>query len=387
MTEDAVVIGGGPAGAIAAWHLARAGRSPLVIEREAQPIHRMCGEFVSFEAQDAMREIGVDPLALGAQPIDRLRLIHRASAADVLLPFTAMGLGRKTMDAALLSCAENAGARVRRIAAKRIDGMSVETDGGPIAARALVLATGKHDLRGAGRDPAGTMADLVGFKMHYRLDATQRAALAGHIEVTLFDGGYAGLQMIEDGIANLCLLVGRRRLAAVGKQWRPLIESLADETPHLAERLSGAAPLFERPLTIAGVPYGFRYHPSADDSPRLYRTGDQMAVIPSFAGDGMAIAMTSGRAAAMTVIGGRDAREWHGERRRLLARQLGFASALHRLGRPAGVQAALIGMAKLWPGLVRHLALWTRVPAAARGNSRSLSGQGGFIAGLVETPR
>ena len=128
----ALGLAGGPAGAIAAWHLARAGRSPLVIEREAQPIHRMCGEFVSFEAQDAMREIGVDPLALGAQPIDRLRLIHRASVADVLLPFTAMGLSRKTMDAALLSCAENAGARVRRMAAKRIDGMSVETDGSMI---------------------------------------------------------------------------------------------------------------------------------------------------------------------------------------------------------------------------------------------------------------
>ena len=367
MREDAVVVRGGPAGALAAWHLARPGRAPLVLEREAAPAHRICGEFVSFEAQDAMRDVGVDPLALGAAAIDRLRLVHRRHCAELALPFTALGLSRKAMDAALLTAAEDAGARVRRgLPAKRLDGMTVEADDGAIEAEALVLATGKHEMRGAPRDPSGTMADLVGFKMHYRLAAGQATALAGHIEVALFDGGYAGLQFVEGVVANLCLLVRRERLAAVGRRWETLIESLADETPHLADRLSGALPLFERPLTIAGVPYGFRYRPSPGDPARLYRTGDQLAVIPSFAGDGMAIAMTSGRAAAAALLGARDARTWHAERRRLLAGQLSLAGALHRFGRVAPARAALIGAARAWPGLVRRLALWTRLPEAAR---------------------
>ena len=66
--------------------------------------------------------------------------------------------------------------------------------------------------------PASSVADLstkkptdfIGFKCHFRLTPEQRAALAEHVEMTLFDGGYAGLEPVEGGRANLCLVVRRR---------------------------------------------------------------------------------------------------------------------------------------------------------------------------------
>ena len=60
-----------------------------------------------------------------------------------------------------------------------------------------------------------------------------------------------------------------------------------------------AEPLLARPLTISGVPYGFLAPPRPDDP--VFRLGDQAAVIPSFCGDGMAIALHSAVLAAETV--------------------------------------------------------------------------------------
>ena len=61
--------------------------------------------------------------------------------------------------------------------------------------------------------------------------------------------------------------------------------------PHLATRLSGAEAVLAAPLSIAGVPYGFIHQHAADDPDRVFRLGDQAAVIQSFTGDGMAIAL------------------------------------------------------------------------------------------------
>lgn len=177
----------------------------------------------------------------------------------------------------------------------------------------------------------------------------------------LFDGGYAGLQLVEGGKANLCLLVERGRFAEAGK-WAALLDRLRRASGHLAARLAGSEERLERPLTIAGVPYGFRYRPQDDDPPSLYRVGDQCAVIPSFSGDGMAIAMHSGRAAAAAIVAGVDARVYHAARRAEFARQMWTARALYRVGQPAAVQPLIVEAARRWPGLATRLAAWTRIP-------------------------
>ncbi|MFC3714497.1 NAD(P)/FAD-dependent oxidoreductase [Sphingoaurantiacus capsulatus] len=357
-----VVVGGGPAGATAAWHLARAGREVRVLERETEPRDRICGEFLSVEAQAHLAEIGLDPASFGAPAIERLRLVHDAQVAEAPLPFRAYGLTRRAMDEALLVRVAAAGATVERgVMVREIGGRQLATDAGEVAAETLVLASGKHDVRGAKRVSRGTVTDLIGFKSYFRLAEDQRAALAGHIEVMLFDGGYAGLQLVDGGKANLCLLVEQRRFARVGS-WPPLLAMLTDGCRHLAERLAGATELLERPLTISGIPYGYRYRPHRNDDDRFYRVGDQCAVIPSFAGDGMAMAMHGGRAAAQAILRGEGARAYHAARHAEFARQVTLAQALYRLGRPGLLQPALVAAVARWPGLATRLASWTRVP-------------------------
>jgi flavin-dependent dehydrogenase len=62
------------------------------------------------------------------------------------------------------------------------------------------------------------------------------------------------------------------------------------------------------------VPYGFRH--GGGGPPGLYRVGDQAAVIPSFTGEGVALALHSGLAAAVAIIAGQDADQFHAQWRR-----------------------------------------------------------------------
>lgn len=361
------MAGGGPAGAAAAALLARTGRSVVVLERGAGPADKICGEFLSGEAARYIERLGLDVGSLGGHPISAVRLLRGGRRAEAALPFPALGLSRRALDAALLDHAAAQGAEVRRgQTVLGADGATVRLAGsGRLAAEALLLATGKHDLRGLRRPAAPARDHLIGFKTHLRLSARQRAALDGWIELILFADAYAGLQRIEDGRANLCLLTSRARLDRCGGAWDRLLDDLCRESAHLRERMAGAEALLAQPLSIAGVPYGFVHRPRPDDPDNVFRLGDQAAVIPSFCGDGMAIALHSAVLAAHSVVAGRDAAAYHARLRSDVAGQVRRAWWLQRLGRIGAGQAALMAGVALWPGGLRRLAAVTRVPPAA----------------------
>jgi flavin-dependent dehydrogenase len=360
-----IVIGGGPAGASAASVLARAGHDVTLYERDAGPTHKVCGDFISAEAVAALAGLGVDVAALGSAPIRHARFVTGRAVGTVRLPFVAQGLSRRVLDTALLDACERAGARVRRgvaVRALRQDADGFVAEGPDHAAATVLLGTGKHGLRGAPR-PA-VAGPLVGLKTYFRLRPAAIAALRGHVEVITYPGGYAGLQLVEDDTANLCLLVSAERLRGAGGP-AALIAALCAEQPHLADRLDGGVALLDRPLAIAGLAYGHVHAARADDPAGLFRLGDQAAVIPSLAGDGVAIALHSGMLAATALLAGATEAGYHERLRRDLRGQVGRAQVVHRaIGRPAG-RALLVAAARLLPPAVRLAARATRVTAVA----------------------
>lgn len=375
--SEPLIVGGGLAGGAAATLLAQAGARPLLFERDAGPADKICGEFLSTEAQAHLAALGFDVARLGGAPIDRVRLVRGARSVEAKLPFTAIGITRRVLDAALLDHAASAGAKIERgVSVRSIDGASVSTSVGDVTSARILLASGKHEVRGTARDTGGCIDDLIGFKQYFRIDAAARTALTGFIEVHLFDGGYAGLQRVEGGIANLCLLVSRERFAALGKTWDALFAALMAE-PLLSHRLAGAQPLLAKPLTISGVPYGYIHAPSPTQPRQLFRMGDQAGVIPSFSGDGMAIALHSARLAAQAVIDGGDAAGYHAQLRRDIGRQIRLATTLQRAGFSGLGQRLVIGTLGLAPKLLGAIAAATRVPDSAlrrTGLTRALTG-------------
>jgi menaquinone-9 beta-reductase len=372
-TAEALVIGGGLAGAALASRLARAGRQVVLLEREAKPADKMCGEFLSREAGLYLDGLGIDLKGLGAVAIDHVRVCEGPYVTTTKLPFTAMSVSRRVLDEALLACAATSGVTVVRGA--KVTALTANATGprwtakqegdGATSSDAVFMATGKHDLRGHKR-PAGLQPDLIAFKLYWQLSPAQTSQLAGHVELIAFEGGYAGLQLVDGGRANLCLLVRRSRFAALGQSWDRLLSVMRAQSPHLSGRLDGAIPCLVKPLALSAIPYGYVRSLTAG----LWHLGDQAAVIPSFSGDGMSIALHSAELAAMTYLAGSNAQTYQTRLARDVRGQVLFATGVSQaLVRSVG-QSALTTAARLWPGLMSTIIFRTRVSDAALAGTR-----------------
>jgi flavin-dependent dehydrogenase len=292
-----LIIGAGPAGCAAAITLARAGASPLLIDRHATPGDAICGGFLSWETATRLITLGVDVAAIGAHPVRSVALFAGTHNVRVLLPAQSWGLSRRALDTALKTQALADGARFEQRYVRSFDRGLLDAGSG-----GLFIATGKHDLRGATRPRDGENLTLG---LRFTGDAPTLAALIGDtIELHLFDGGYCGLVVQEGGRVNFCMAVRKSALARHGGDPAALMAALSVEHPAFAERaaLAGNNPRVD---AIGAIPYGWRRQMS---EPGLFHLGDQAAVIPSLAGEGIDIALASGIAAAEAwVNGGPDA--------------------------------------------------------------------------------
>ncbi len=341
--------------------LGRAGVAPELIERAMGPRDVVCGGFVGWDALAVLDRLGVDAWDLGARPIERLRLVSAQRSVEGRLPRRAAGLSRRILDQALIEAAARAGAVVRRGIAVTAADESRRlrlNSGEEIEADALFLATGKHELRGLARPREVVSNDpVVGFRTALAAAPALTEALDGVIELHLFDGGYAGLLLQGDGSANLCVSVARRRLSGASGI-DGLVRQLSKELPVLARRLDASARCNWE--AIAGVPYGWR---ARGTEPGLFRLGDQGAVIASLAGDGIAIALTSGvdSAAAFLAHGPDGAQVFQTGFARRVARPVAIASALRRAAENGATRRPLLGLLTVAPSLVSIAARLTRV--------------------------
>ena len=351
-----LIVGGGPAGAAAALGLARAGLPHLLIERSRTPQDALCGGFMSWRTLETLRRIGVAADELNPAPVTRTRLFAGGQTAEARLPKPARAVSRLKLDALLLDRAVAAGAAVERgVVARSIDGLQARIGDSAIVADALFLASGKYEVRGVTRPVAVADDPALGLRIRLPAGAALTRLVGDAVELHLFDRGYAGLVLQEDGSANLCLAVRRSRLAESGDP-ATLLRVLGNEQPALAERL-GEADL-RGADAVANIPYGWRARAAA---PGIFRLGDQAAVIPSLAGEGMGIALASAVAAVRAYVRGESAADFQQMLHRATARPVGVASVIRSAAERGWSAHALVAAVRIAPALASAVARLTRI--------------------------
>ena len=353
----ALIVGAGPAGCAAAIGLARAGVAHLMVERTRETGDALCGGFLSWRSLDTLAALGVTPDDLGGAPVTSARIFAGERVVEAALPHRAIGVSRHRLDGVLLARAIAAGSAVERgVSVKAFEGGVRFDDGGERPADAILLASGKHDIRGLARPAAARGRDpTLGLRVRARGAGVARL-VGDTIELHCFDRGYAGIVMQEDGSANICLAVHRSRLAQAGDPVA-LLAVLGRELPALGDRLAFADRAID---AVANVPYGWR---ATQGRGGLFRLGDQAAVIPSLAGEGMGIALASGRSAAAALVrdGPAGAASWQHRFASDTRRPLAIAGITRRAMEYPVAARALLPLIGIAPGLIQIIARLTRI--------------------------
>ena len=356
-----IILGAGPAGCAAAVALTQEGYRPLLLDRTENVGDPLCGGFMSWRTLAQLEALGIVTDDLGGQRVDHLRIFANGREARSPLPQSALGLSRHALDTRMRQAALARGARLEIDTVGGLSRGVVRGQRRDWSASSIFLATGKQDIRGHSRPRRGNDPAL-GLRVRLPFHEARAALIGSAIELHLFRGGYAGIVLQEGRSANICLALRKSALAESGGTPAGLLAQLAEDNREFAARL-GSDWHTCRIESIGAVPYGFVAN---ETSHGLYRLGDQAAVIPSLAGEGMSIAVASGTMAARHWIAD-GAAGAQGFQRAFAARAhtpVQLARAARLLAETRIGASAAIALARLLPGLLIDLAERCRIPAA-----------------------
>lgn len=360
-TADAVIVGAGPAGSVTASLLARQGLRVVLVDRQAFPRDKPCGECLSAQATRVLNRLGMLDAVEATQPaILHGWTIHAPGGARFTGRFgddgPALAIERRRLDAVLLDAARAAGAQFfqahvtdllrpgdANIAANVAGRGPGSSDGGP------TRATGVHgSVTGvAGRDAHGRPfllharlvvgADGLRSVVARRLGLVRRAprlrkvSLTTHIdapglfppgadwlgEMHLAEGACVGLAPVDatGRRVNLTLVVAGRPAALREQRPEAFVRNWIRRMPALRDRLGarlGAGLHVEGPFLASG-PFDVPVRAVATDGAVL--VGDAAGYYDPFTGQGIYRALAA--AELLAGIAGRALRFGDTSARRL----------------------------------------------------------------------
>ncbi len=299
---DLIVVGAGPAGASAAISAARLGCSVALLDSAVFPRQKVCGEFVSAESLELLATLldgSSQALLHGAPRIPRTRIFVDGRKIESPIGSPAASIARIDMDLALWQSAEKCGVDTRQqTIVRKIEGSGpfhLLTTGGEFEARSVINTSGRWSNLNAARDlPAASSENSrekwLGIKAHF-----SEASPPCSVDLYFFEGGYCGVQPVNvlgsesSGRVNACAMVK----ASVAST---LPEVFAQHSA-LAERAQSWQ-MLTRPVTTS--PLIFRQ--PQPEAAGVLMAGDAAGFVDPFVGDGISLALRSGRLAGENLV-------------------------------------------------------------------------------------
>ena len=304
MKHEIAIIGGGPAGSTAAFYLAKYGYDVCLIEKKTFPRDVLCGEFLSKEILENLKQLGLftDFLSLQPNPINSFKICDNKNEITVDLGFQAYGMKRSTFDNLLLENIRSKGVTVYQpcevtdiIRSEHSFTLQLRSKANypkEIISRYVIAAYGKRNLLDSklNREYISHKSNLNGIKFHVNKTYLKNFR-NDQIQIYADDGIYCGVNLVNDNEVTFCFLEDRQNssrtpiqslnnLAGHNEKFRCLFTSGIENT-FQSSRIYGSGNIY----------FGRRHQVENG----IFTIGDAAQVIAPLAGDGISMAMDSAK--------------------------------------------------------------------------------------------
>jgi len=171
--SDVIIVGGGPAGIVAAVAAHLKGFSVTVLDARKPPIDKPCGEGILPHGMAALRQLGIQLPPDSGFAFHGIQFVNRTNCARAEFANAAgFSVRRTKLHQMLVEQAVEAGVEFRWGArVNRIDDAQVTTSQESFSYRWLVGADGQHSQvrKWAGLEPRIKLSKRFGFCTHFRL--------------------------------------------------------------------------------------------------------------------------------------------------------------------------------------------------------------------------
>jgi menaquinone-9 beta-reductase len=306
--SDVIIIGAGPAGAVAAHHLAVRGLSVTLLEKETFPRDKTCGDGVTGEGLKVLESIGLGDWSKQFPTFEVLRLSSPdGKQLDIEVKAPAgecygRTIPRRLLDANLAQAAVSAGARLyeaARVENITIDQQSTRVSAGKqeLSSQVVILAEGAHATLARRLGLLSSPSRMIAMRQYLSGDVGPTNRLEIHFQSAVLPG-YNWLFPMGDGRVNVGTWAYTRSVTQNRFDLNTELSRFIHDETITEGRLKlceGLSPPKAHPLRThlgSGVVHG----------ERLLVAGDAADLVNPLSGEGIAPAMKSGELAAAAVI-------------------------------------------------------------------------------------
>lgn len=304
MKHEIAIIGAGPSGSTAAIWLAQFGFDVCLIEKKSFPRDILCGEFLSHEVAENLKQLNLfnDFLTLKPNAINSFAMYDDKNEISTNLDFQAYGMKRSIFDNFLLTYAKEKGVTiyqpcevseiVKEDSKYKLRLKSAFYSAQDIESKYLIAAYGKRNHLDAklNRKFSSHRSNLDGIKYHINKKFLRNVS-DHQIQIYSADGIYCGVNSVSNDEVTFCFLEDRRshsrtpiqsmnRLAERNGKFQSLFSSRLEDA-FLLSRVYGAGNIY----------FGLRNKVENG----VFMIGDAAQVIAPLAGDGISMAMDSAK--------------------------------------------------------------------------------------------